>query len=463
MDPFSALSLVTNVVQLIDFGTRVVSASFELYSPDGTSANKELETIINDLTKICAGLEQRNDQKDAQIPSKSEQDLIQLSLSCKKLGEELLSILHKLKVSGPHRKWQSFRQALKAVWKEKEIARYKERTTSLRSEIAFYLISILRYVQIMLLKLLLICSLRDEQSKIVIALDKLAENHLRFEILSKNQATQSKRQIMASLDKLTSLATNNSKSSQDESTDVMANLTSQLSALVFEGDDHARKQKVIDSLYFETIFERPRRIVEAYPTTFEWLFADVSPAEHVELSMLQWLKTGSSKYWVSGKAGSGKSTLMKFLVNDRRTREAVRTWAGEKRLIVASYFFWNAGTNMQKSQHGLLQTLLYIVLQQWPPLVSQVCQAQLQKAAFSGPIISWRKAEILNVLNHLRMQTSDSTRLCFFIDGLDEFDGDHRSSLQSWRASHRIISKFAFRVDHGTSFKMLTGPTVASN
>lgn len=146
MDPFSALSLATNVVQLIDFGTKVVSASFELYSPDVASANKELETIMNDLTKICAGLEQPKDENDAPIPSKSELDLIQLSLSCKNLGEELLSLLHKLKVSGPHKKWQSFRQALKAVWKEKEINRYKKRTTSLRSEIAFHLISSLRYV-----------------------------------------------------------------------------------------------------------------------------------------------------------------------------------------------------------------------------------------------------------------------------------------------------------------------------
>lgn len=263
----------------------------------------------------------------------------------------------------------------------------------------------------------------------MIALNKLAEDHLRFEILSENQATQSKKQIMTSLDKLTSLATNNSKSSQDKSIDVMANLASQFSALAIDSDDYARRLKVINSLHFETIFERPRGIVEAYPTTFEWLFADVSPAEHVEVPMLQWLKTGNGKYWVSGKAGSGKSTLMKFLVNDRRIHEALSTWAGEKRLIIASYFFWNAGTNMQKSQHGLLQTLLYTVLQQWPPLVSQICQAQLQKAAIPKSIISWTKAEILDALKHLRMQTSDSTRLCFLVDGLDEFDGDHTEIL----------------------------------
>ena len=207
----------------------------------------------------------------------------------------------------------------------------------------------------------------------------------------------------------------------------MADLTLQLSALAIEGETYSRQLKVIESLHFEMIFERPKRIFEAYPKTFEWLFAERSPVELPGVSMLQWLKARNGIYWVSGKAGSGKSTLMKFLVNDPRTRKALRIWAGEKRLVVASYFFWNAGTDMQKSQLGLLQTLLYTVLQQCPPLVSQICRAQIQKPASST--ISWTRAEILEILNDLRLRTSDSTRFCFFIDGLDEFDGDHTEVL----------------------------------
>ena len=229
---------------------------------------------------------------------------------------------------------------------------------------------------------------------------------------------------MSSVNELTSLVSKECS----EPTSAIADLTSQLSALAIEGKVYPIQLKVIESLRFEMISERRKRIVEAHPTTFEWLFAKTSPVELPGVSMLQWLKARNGIYWVSGKAGSGKSTLMKFLVSDARTRNALHTWAGQKRLIVASYFFWNAGTDMQKSQLGLLQTLLYTVLQQCPPLVSQICQAQIRKAASSS--IVWTRAEVLEILKDLRLRTSDSARFCFFIDGLDEFDGDHTEILE---------------------------------
>jgi ABC-type thiamine transport system ATPase subunit len=51
---------------------------------------------------------------------------------------------------------------------------------------------------------------------------------------------------------------------------------------------------------------REERILEAHEKTFRWIFKD-SPFKH-------WLesKTGSNLFWISGKAGSGKSTLMKL-------------------------------------------------------------------------------------------------------------------------------------------------------
>ena len=265
---------------------------------------------------------------------------------------------------------------------------------------------------------------RDEQSNVALALNKLHESHIRLEIRSRNHAAQLRKEIMESLDNLTSLVYGDRK----EPTSAMADLTSQLSSLAIEGKSYPMQLKVIESLRFEMIFERRKRIVEAYPTTFEWLFSEPSPVELPGVPMLQWLRERNGIYWVSGKAGSGKSTFMKFLTNDERTRQALEVWAGTKRLVIASYFFWNAGTEMQKSQLGLLQTLLYTVLQQCPQLASQICPAQIQKAASSTLV--WTRAEILEVLKDLGLRTSDSTRFCFFIDGLDEFHGDHTEVLE---------------------------------
>lgn len=59
---------------------------------------------------------------------------------------------------------------------------------------------------------------------------------------------------------------------------------------------------------------------------------------------------------------------MKYLHRHENTLAALRTWAGGKQLVTASYFFWYAGADMQKSQQGLLQTLLYDILRQFPAL-----------------------------------------------------------------------------------------------
>lgn len=49
---------------------------------------------------------------------------------------------------------------------------------------------------------------------------------------------------------------------------------------------------------------------------------------------------------------------MKHLYRHEDSLAALRTCAGGKQLVTASYFFWYAGAEMQKSQQGLLQTLL---------------------------------------------------------------------------------------------------------
>ena len=57
---------------------------------------------------------------------------------------------------------------------------------------------------------------------------------------------------------------------------------------------------------------------------------------------------------------------MKYLHSHEDTFTALRSWAGEKEMVTVRHFFWYAGTDMQKSELGLLQTLLYNVPWQSP-------------------------------------------------------------------------------------------------
>ena len=146
MDPFSALSLASNICQLLDFGGRLVSGSLELYrSHDGiSSVHSEIEFIANDLTEMCGALMQPESRIDQQHAIKSELALIPLAQSCKELGEEFLSVLNSLKVKARYQKIDSVRQALKSEWKRKAIQDYEKRLKSYRSQIAVHLLEILR-------------------------------------------------------------------------------------------------------------------------------------------------------------------------------------------------------------------------------------------------------------------------------------------------------------------------------
>ena len=222
-----------------------------------------------------------------------------------------------------------------------------------------------------------------------------------------------------------------------------ATLSKWLSNLAVEGNALRKQLAVIESLRFHTIVEREKNIKEAHPATFEWLFDDESADVRAATpnTFLPWLTSQGGIYWVSGKAGSGKSTLMKFLYSHKKTLRALRTWAAGKPFLSASYFFWNAGTGMQKSQQGLLQTLLFNILKQCPTLIPLVTPTRMRKSDPSSS--DWTRAELLQVFKDLREQPLNSTRFCFFIDGLDEYDGDHMEIIE---IIHGFTSSSAIKV-----------------
>ena len=120
---------------------------------------------------------------------------------------------------------------------------------------------------------------------------------------------------------------------------------------------------------------------------------------------------------------------MKFLCNHPLTRVALQKWAGQSKLAVASFFFWIAGTKMQKSQEGLLQSLLYEVLRQRPDLIPTVCPTRWNTKSDSY-LDSWTRTDLFEALERLIHQDITSLKFCFFIDGLDEYNGDHFEMIE---------------------------------
>jgi hypothetical protein len=206
--------------------------------------------------------------------------------------------------------------------------------------------------------------------------------------------------------------------------------------LIMEGSfaaaaDISREVGILQSLHHNSMAVRHSKIVEAHNHTFDWLFnGDKLPLTDVrsKIGFRKWLRSQNGIFWVSGKAGSGKSTLMKYICDDPRTEKCLGEWTGASSLVTASFYFWNAGTEMQKSQQGLLQSLLYEILSKCPDLIPTVCQSRWEtKGVFtrSQHYRPWSVAELTRAFERLQDWASPTRKFCFFIDGLDEYEGDH--------------------------------------
>ena len=147
LDPFSALSLAGNIVQFVDFSCKLISESQEVYrSAAGASVeNVEVEIIAENLSQLSDKLTNSSTPISRDGLHKDEAALAGLAASCKEVANELLFTIQRLRVKdGPRRKWRSFHQALKTVWKESKIVELQNRLNSLRNEMTIQTISIVR-------------------------------------------------------------------------------------------------------------------------------------------------------------------------------------------------------------------------------------------------------------------------------------------------------------------------------
>ena len=174
---------------------------------------------------------------------------------------------------------------------------------------------------------------------------------------------------------------------------------------------------------------RYEAIPPAYEKTFEWVFQP--PLDSSWSDFTQWLRSDEPLYWISGKPAAGKSTLMKFILNDSRTREYLNEWASGKKLVISSFYFWKSGAPVQMSAEGFARTLLYQTLKQTlkqaPELAASAFPYQFETYVMFGELSAWLNGwtweELIQAFRSVLQQAGHSMKIFFFIDGLDEFNG----------------------------------------
>ena len=91
----------------------------------------------------------------------------------------------------------------------------------------------------------------------------------------------------------------------------LGQLSSTLQKLSDAGGRSARESRFFESLHYDRMRARQENIIDAHAQTFEWVLDphQLSSGLDSKDSFLEWLTNGNGIFWITGKAGSGKSTL----------------------------------------------------------------------------------------------------------------------------------------------------------
>ncbi|KUI62489.1 hypothetical protein VP1G_09611 [Cytospora mali] len=455
MDPVSAIGTASAILSFVQFSWELVAGAREIYkSADGnTDENARISKVISDLQDVTDSIE-----FDQLGTSKHEKALKRLASECSELGEELLFILKKLKWTDGNPKWSALRTKLNSMRKKDDIASIKERLADYRSQI------------VLRLNMMLV----EQNSSLKTQLDGLQQAMLhhstpRSEELKKLQEAlesalaQSTLKNAQELDEL-HIGLQETGSSLMEQTITLEYIKNSLDSLRALVRIIPLEKRILEHIYYDSMFERQEAIHAAEEGTFKWLLIEEDLDEETisfgedeaslsiedeeleyqqqdekaraKVKLLTWLRSGSGTFHISGKAGSGKSTLMKLIAGHEITRIELGLWAGDNRKLVRSnHYFWSTGDKMQKSYEGLYRSILYDVLTKCPSLIQKVFQEQwnslvkdmsptatgkivIEQSLFRPPMF---KKAFEDLINH---QLDDNYCLCVTIDGLDEFEGD---------------------------------------
>lgn len=209
---------------------------------------------------------------------------------------------------------------------------------------------------------------------------------------------------------------------------------------VFTDHETTIQDFLLEAIKFSSMTDREDSVTVAHSKTFDWIFRPneprpVSRGWQSNNSLSGWLQNSEHQegiYWVSGKAGSGKSTLMRYVMHHAETMSLLRSWAQNKRLITAGFYFWISGTLEQRSQTGLIRHLLAQLLEQQRHLIPTVFPERwkiflsLSTRERVKASISWDLPELTAALKSFLEHAGWGSKVCLFIDGLDEFAGDHQ-------------------------------------
>ncbi|KAG8158356.1 hypothetical protein KVR01_012117 [Diaporthe batatas] len=194
---------------------------------------------------------------------------------------------------------------------------------------------------------------------------------------------------------------------QTSAKETQTKMTQHMDKLNLSSDDKARRDKILSSLKAPKLNSRRTRIDEPHESTFAWIFQSewtgyttntwTGRKQYTQPNTFpQWCQDVTAKiFWMNGKAGSGKSTLMKHLVDSEDTQRLLNSTSPNT-----------------------------LILSNQPHFIPTMSTANLMQKDEPD---DWSPQELQNTI--LETVKTLGRPVCIFLDGLDEIGDDGPDKL----------------------------------
>ncbi|KAK0716299.1 hypothetical protein B0H67DRAFT_260877 [Lasiosphaeris hirsuta] len=459
MDPLSSLSAAASILSVIQFSGGLLKTVREICrSSTGLSVeNTNIELSCLQLRQKAESLAQFAKGNLQSFSGEDGEDLIRIADKCVNASRQILQSLDRVRAgeakiesglvpnasqgddgegleAGPGQKFQDaqrrrlrvFRKAIKAAWTEDETAKAARTMSDLSRELELHILTILQKGQVT---------------------SSVLADH-RYEAL-RNANKELVRTILENrtvfLEETRSRIDRICEAHESSLLRILSKLTERIPTdREIDAEVH---RSILGSLRFPAMCQRYEEVNPAYHSTFEWIFR--SELDTVDGSSFpEWLRSGHGLYWINGKPASGKSTLMRYIIDSGRAHELLRVWSTGHDLSVFTFFFWSGGTAEQRSLRGIFQSILYQFLAERPEHTKVIFPdeydrhyrrvARREEQRWT-PATGWSMKDLRIGFEKLVASVADSdNRLCLFIDGLDEYEGNHTEIA---RFFSRVVSR----------------------
>lgn len=418
MDPLSAVSLAGTVVGLVDFLIKLITTGYHLSSEGGISVSVyvKVETAAEDLTKYTSRIKpvlQKSSEtapaQDVEHEEFTEEEREVMQRVCNEseaIAKRLAEVLEELQSNSKKpipRAVRVIKSGIVAIWNKREIEELTARVEELRRNVDS---TIVRAMSRRLLDVKLdtsaILDKLDKQTRLITESLLQSQRHVAEDSLSRDLAVAQLLNRCESMLAVEDYSAGTKKTKQIG----LGQKNRDLEKIKRKARDETvvrqkATEEVLNSLWYASVAERFENVSEAHKKTFDWIFEQPPELEQgsegtLWSAFIDWLEGDNGIYWITGKAGSGKSTLMKYIVRHPCTKASLSRWSDDHRLLMSSFFFWNSGSKEQRSQEGLLKSILFDILKQAPDLVSVAFPLEWSKCYNKNLKSAWSFQSVSN-------------------------------------------------------------------